>query len=179
MAGHNKWSKVKHQKAVTDARKAKVFSKMATLIAAESKRAGGDRDDPGLKNAIERAKKESMPKDNIERAVQKGISGDVGDMQAVRFEAYGPAGVAIIIEGLTDNNNRTSNEIKSILSEFGFSLAEMGAASWAFEKTGGEWRAHTTIPISDDDREKLDRLAEALEENEDVQAVYTNAAPSA
>jgi len=175
MSGHNKWSKVKHQKAATDARKSKIFGQLAKLIAMESKKAGGNVDSPGLKNAIDQAKKENMPKDNIERAIKKGKSGDAEDMESVRFETYGPAGVAVVIEGLTDNNNRTSSEIKQILTKHGYQLAEMGSASWAFEKQGEIWNAVTTIPLSENDQSKLNVLIEALEEHDDVRGVYTNA----
>lgn len=175
MAGHNKWSKVKHQKAVTDARKSKIFSKYAKEITQAAKNTGGNRESPELKNVIERAKKESMPKDNIERAIQKGASGEAADMEHVRFETYGPSGVAVIIEGLTDNNNRTSSEVKQVLSKHSCDLAQPGAASWAFEKQEGEWVPQTTMELSDENIEKLEKLTEALEELEDIQAVYTNA----
>lgn len=176
MAGHNKWSKVKHQKAVTDARKAKVFGRMAKVIAAESQKANGDRHAPGLKAAIEKAKKENMPKDNIERAIQKGVSGDATDMQPVRFETYGPGGTAIVIQGVTDNNNRTASEIKHLLSKHSCELAELGAATWAFSTEGDRWAPITTITISSEDHQKLTELTDELEQHEDVEAVYTNAA---
>lgn len=175
MSGHNKWSKIKHKKAATDAQKSKVFGKMARLIAAESKKAGGDTSAPGLRAAIEKAKQENMPNDNIERAVKKGVGADGEEMESVLYEAYGPGGCAILIEGLTDNRNRTSAEIKHLLSKAGASLSEKGAAQWAFTKTADGWEPHTTIPLSDEDGEKLERIVEAVEESDDVQGVYTNA----
>lgn len=175
MAGHNKWSKIKHKKAATDAAKSKVFSKMNRLITVEAKKAGGNLDSPGLKAAIEKAKKANMPNDNIDRAIKKASSGTVADMSPVTYEAYGPGGVGIIIEGLTDNNNRTAAEIRHILSKNNTELAASGAASWAFTKEGGEWVPNNTIDLSDNDLEKLSNIVEALEENEDVQDVYTNA----
>ena len=178
MSGHNKWSKVKNQKAVTDTRKAKIFGQYAKLIAAESKKAGGNRDASGLKAVIEQAKKVNMPKDNIERAVKKGESGEASDMESVRFESYGPGGSALIIEGVTDNNNRTSSEVKAVLTKNGMELAEMGAAAWAFEKQDGEWTPVTTIPINQNDLDKLTNVIEQLEELEDVQSVTTNAVRS-
>ncbi|MCD8528014.1 MAG: YebC/PmpR family DNA-binding transcriptional regulator [Candidatus Pacebacteria bacterium] len=111
MAGHNKWSKIKHKKAVTDARKSKIFSKLVRLIQVEAKKCGGDTASANLKAAIEKAKKENMPLENIERAIKKASEGT--DMFPVTFETYGPGGVGIIIEGLTDNNNRTNAEIKA------------------------------------------------------------------
>lgn len=176
MSGHNKWSKVKHQKAATDAKKSKIFGQLAKVIASESKKAGGNPDSPSLKAAIEKAKNENMPKDNIERAIAKGQSGDAANMEAVRYEAYGPGGVALIIEGTTDNTNRTLGEVKTALTKNSGSMAEVGAAAWAFTKEGEEWQPHTTIPLSEEDGEKLAKLTEALEELDDISTVYTNAA---
>ncbi len=175
MSGHNKWSKVKHQKAATDAKKSKIFGQLAKVIASESKKAGGNPDSPGLKAAVEKAKKENMPKDNIERAIAKGQSGDAANMEAVRYEAYGPGGAALIIEGTTDNTNRALGEVKTVLTKNGGSLAEIGAAAWAFTKEEEEWRPHTTIPLNDLDSEKLNTIVEALEELDDIENVYTNA----
>src|SRR3989344_2427014 len=117
MSGHNKWSKIKHKKAASDAVKSRVFSKFARLISVESKKVKGDINAPGLRLAIERAKKENMPGDNIERAVAKGKSDTGTSLEKVIFETYGPGGVALLIEGLTDNNNRTSQEIKHLLGK--------------------------------------------------------------
>ncbi|GMQ95353.1 MAG: hypothetical protein BMS9Abin13_466 [Patescibacteria group bacterium] len=175
MSGHNKWSKIKHKKAASDAQKSKVFSKLARLIAVESKKAGGDINAPGVRTAIEKARKENMPSDNIDRAVKKGAGGDMAQMEPVLYEAYGPGGCAMIIEGLTDNKNRTSAEVKHILSKNGLSLAAMGAASWAFEKTDGGWEAKSMTSITDEEKEKLQNIVDELEDNDDIQGVYTNA----
>lgn len=175
MSGHNKWSKIKHKKAATDAQKSKIFSKHAHLITLESKNAGGNMDSPGLKSAIERAKKDSMPAANIDRAIKKGAGGDAGGMEALTYEAYGPGGTALIIDVITDSRNRTAAELKHLLSKQGLQLAEPGAAAWAFEKVNTEWVAKTTVPISEEDGEKLETLIELLEENDDVQEIYTNA----
>jgi len=175
MSGHNKWSKIKHKKAATDAQKSKIFGKLARLITVESKKANGDINSPGLRVAIDKAKSENMPSDNIDRAVKKGTGADAGNMEAVLYEAYGPGGTAIIIDGLTDNRNRSSQEIKHILSKNGASLADQGAASWAFTRSDGVWAPNTTVPLSEDDVSKLERIVEELEENDDVQDVYTNA----
>jgi len=174
MSGHNKWSKIKHKKAETDAQKSKVFGKLARLITVESKKSGGDINSPGLRTAIEKARGENMPSDNIDRAVKKGIGSNAGSMETVQYEAYGPGGTAIIIDGLTDNRNRSSQEIKHILSKNGASLAEQGAASWAFTKTNNEWAPNATVLLQDDDLKKLERIVEELEDDDDVQEVYTN-----
>lgn len=175
MSGHNKWSKIKRQKAVTDAAKSKIFGKFAQLIAIESKKAGGNMNAPSLRAVIDRAKAENMPKDNIERAVAKGMSADAIALESVLYETYGPGGVALLIDALTDNRNRTAQEIKHILSKNGCELASPGSASWAFSKTTDGYEPTNTIAISDEDGEKLSALIEVLDENDDVQDVYTNA----
>jgi len=175
MSGHNKWSKIKHKKGAEDAKRSKIFSKYVKLITSESKKANGDVNSPGLATAIEAAKKENMPKDTIERAIKKGTESGTVAMESVTYEAYGPGGVAIIIEGLTDNKNRSAAEVRHILSQNSLELATQGAASWAFVKQGGEWTATSTIPVSETDADRLAKVVLALEESDEVDAVYTNA----
>lgn len=176
MAGHNKWSKIKHKKAATDAAKSKVFSKMARLISVESKKANGDTASPGLRAAIDAARAVNMPKDNIDRAVAKGTSAETASLESILYEMYGPSGVAVLIDILTDNRNRTAAEIRHLLSKSGYELATPGSAAWAFTKTLDGYEANTTVAITDEDGEKLEKLMEALDEHDDVQNVYTNAA---
>jgi YebC/PmpR family DNA-binding regulatory protein len=176
MSGHNKWSKIKHKKGAEDARKSKIFSKYVKMITSESKKANGDVNSPGLATVIEAAKKENMPKDTIDRAVKKGTDAGTMAMEAVTYEAYGPGGTAIIIEGLTDNKNRAAAEVRHILSKNGLELAAPGAASWAFTKDGQEWIASQPVDLSETDGEKLGKLIDALEESEEVDSVFTNAA---
>lgn len=175
MSGHNKWSKIKHKKAATDAAKSKVFSKHAALIAMESRKAGGNLASPGLAAAIERAKKDSMPKENIDRAVAKGSGAGGEALEEVVFEGYGPGGTALVITAVTDNNNRTAPEIRHIFSKAGYQLGTPGSAMWAFQKTDEGYTPITPIDLSDEDGEKLANLIEALEENDDVQDVFTTA----
>lgn len=175
MSGHNKFSKIKHQKAKTDAQKSKIFSKMVKLISAEAKKAGGNIRSPGLAAAVEKAKKENVPNDTIERAIKKAAADNSAAMETVIYEAYGPGGVAVIVEALTDNRNKTAQEIKHILSRHTTELAAPGSASWAFTKTHEGWTPQTTIPLEDTDITTLGALVEALEENDDVQNVFTNA----
>ncbi len=177
MSGHNKWSKIKNKKAVTDAQKSKVFGKLVRFIAIESKKAKGDTNAPGLRTAIEKAKEANVPSDNIDRAVKKGVGGDSGEMEQITYEAYGPGGCALIIEALTENRNKAAQEIKHILTKNGFELAVPGSATWAFEKPQGgrEWLPKNTTQISEEDGEKLSALVEELEENDEVQEVFTNA----
>lgn len=175
MSGHSKWAKIKHKKAATDARKSKVFSKLVRYIQVEAKKAKGDRNAPGLRLAIEKARAENMPADNIDRAISKA-SGEGVELETLTYEAYGPGGAAIIIEGYTDNRNRTSQEIKHLLSQHGGSLANPGAALWAFQRNEDGLTATTTVDLSDEDLEKLAQLIDEIEEHDDVQNVYTNAA---
>lgn len=177
MSGHNKWSKIKNKKAVTDAQKSKIYGKMVRLIAVESKKCKGDINSPSLRTAIEKAKEANVPGDNIERAIKKGTGGEAGQMEQITYESYGPGGCALIIEALTENRNKASQEIKHILSKNGFELATPGSASWAFDKNPpsiGGWTPKNTIPINDEDAQKLDLLIEELEENDEVQEVFTN-----
>lgn len=174
MAGHNKFSKIKHQKAKTDAQKSKIFGKMVRLITVEAKKAGGNLKSPGLANAIEKARKENVPNDTIDRAVKKA-NDTSAVMENVTYEAYGPGGCALIIEGLTDNRNKAAQDVKHILSKNGYELAVPGSASWAFTKTNEGWVPQTMIPVSDEDGEKLQTIIDELEENDEVQEVFTNA----
>lgn len=175
MSGHNKFSKIKHQKAKTDAQKSKIFTKMVKLISTEAKKAGGNLRSPGLMAAIEKAKKENMPNDTIDRAVKKASADNSAAMEAVVYESYGPGGVAIIIEALTDNRNKAAQEIKFILSKHGSELAAPGSASWAFTKNHEGWTPSTTMPLEEADIAKLQAIIEELEENDEVQDVFTNA----
>lgn len=175
MSGHNKWSKIKHKKAATDAKKSKEFTKINRLLTVEAKKANGNIDSPNLKAAIEKARSANMPNDNIERAIKKATDTTAADMEAVTYEAYGPGGSAIIIEALTDNRNKAAAEIRHVLSQYTIELAATGSASWAFAKDDSQWTPNTTIPLSDDDSQKLALIIDALEDNDDIQDVYTNA----
>lgn len=176
MSGHNKWSKIKHKKATTDAKKSKVFSMYAKMITVESRRARGDKSDPGLVKAIERARSVNMPNDNIDRAITRGLGADSQSLEEVTYEAYGPGGAALIIEGITDNKNRTTPEIKHLLSSNGGNLGAQGSTLWAFTKNeDGNWQAKVNAPINQIDQEKLANLIEALEEHDDIKSVTTNA----
>lgn len=174
MSGHNKWSQIKRQKEKTDGQKSKTFSKYGKLIAVEAKKALGNRESPGLKAIIDRAKAENMPNDNIERAIKKATDNSAV-MEGITYEAYGPGGCAMIIEALTDNRNKAAQEIKFILGKHSFALAGMGAASWAFVKEGHTWKPTTTVPLEEADLETLGKLVEELEDNDEVQEVFTNA----
>lgn len=177
MSGHNKWTQIKRQKGASDAQKSKIFSKLSRNISVEAKLSNG-KESPSLKAAIEKAKKANMPKDVIDRAIKKG-SEPSENMESITYEGYGPGGVGIIIETLTDNRNRTAQEIKHIFSKNGFSLGGIGSVTWAFVKEntpeGLIWKPNTLVSLSEDDIKNLEKLIDELEENDDVQDVYINA----
>lgn len=176
MSGHSKWSKVKHQKAITDARKGKVFSKMAKMIAIAARKGGDPEMNPTLRLAIEKARGVNMPKENIERAIKKGTGEDKqGQLEELTYEAYGPNGTPLIIEAITDNKNRTLAEIKHILNTHNGKLAEAGSVKYMFEKKGEDWEPKYPMDISDENlKTQLEKLFESLDENEDVKEIYSN-----
>jgi YebC/PmpR family DNA-binding regulatory protein len=139
LSGHSKWSSIKHKKGAADAKRGKLFSKLARSIIVAAKEGGGDPDNNlALANAIEKAKSYSMPKDNIERAIAKGSGSgaDADAFEAIVYEGYGPEGVAVIVEALTDNRNRTASEVRHIFAKFGGNLGTTGAVAWQFERRG-------------------------------------------
>ena len=176
MSGHNKWAQIKRQKGAADAAKSNLWGKLAKRIAVESKLAKGDVNSPTLRAIIETAKKSNMPKDSIERAVAKGVSADSANLENITYETYGPGGAAIIIATVTDSRNRTAQEIKHLLSKNGLALAAPGSAMWAFEKTAEGYESKTTVPLSEEDGAKLMHLLEIIDNHDDVEEVFTNAA---
>ena len=177
MSGHNKWSQIKRQKGAADGAKAKAFSRLSKLIALESKKANGVMTAPALTSAIARAKAINMPKDSIDRAVAKGASKDAGDLIQVVYEWYGPGGTAIIIDALTDNTNRTTQEMKHLITKNGFELGAQGSAAWAFTKSpaGAYAPNEPLMDLSESDEESLGKIFDQIDENDDIQRVYTNA----
>jgi YebC/PmpR family DNA-binding regulatory protein len=176
MSGHNKWSQIKHRKGAADKARSTVWGKLAKRIIVESRIASGDVTSPTLRTWIEKARKENMPKENIERAVQKGITHESGSMESIIYETYGPGGCAILIATVTDSRNRTAQEIKHLLTKHGLSLANPGSAQWAFEKdTEGGFVATTTVLLSETESTSLMQILEAIDNHDDVENVYTNA----
>lgn len=235
MCGHNKWSQIKRQKGANDLKKAKIFSKLSKAITLAARNGGDIEANPSLKIAVEKAKQVNMPADNIKRAIQKG-TGELagGTIEEVLFEAYGPEGVALMIEATTDNNNRTVSEVKHILSSNGGRLGESGSVQWMFDRfgyleiikndqvdieaielaaieagaedvsvldsiiviyvrpeelfrikeeleknniivseTGFEWKAKNKMSVSDEISSKTELLFDALDEQDDVNEVYS------
>ena len=175
MSGHSHWSSIKYQKSATDAKRSKTFSKLARLIAVAAREKGGDSNfNPSLRIAIEKAHSFNMPKEKIENAIKKGT----GELEGVSFEeftfeAYGPGGIAIIVEGITDNRNRSIGEIKQILAKHGGKLAEEGSVKWMFERKGC-----IIVNTQEQDKEDLElKVIEAGAEDtcweKDSLAVYT------
>jgi len=176
MSGHSKWSTIKHKKSATDAKRGKIFSKLAKVISIAAREKGGDPAmNPNLRIAIEIAQKANVPKENIERAIKRG-TGKLGGakLEEITLEAYGPGGIAIIIKTITDNHKRTISEIKHILSQQESKLAAEGSAKWAFDKTADEWVAKNPMDISEEQRKKLEKLFETLDNHDDVQEIYSN-----
>ncbi|XOB42067.1 MAG: YebC/PmpR family DNA-binding transcriptional regulator [Candidatus Nealsonbacteria bacterium] len=137
MSGHSHAKKILHKKQITDAQRGKVFSKLARMISVAAREGGDPETNLQLRRALEEAKTFALPKENIERAIKRG-TGEIGEkkLEQFIFEAYGPGGIAIIIEGITDNKNRTLSEIKQILNQNNGKLADAGSVKWLFERKG-------------------------------------------
>lgn len=235
MAGHSKWANIQHRKGRQDAARSKLFSKLAKEITVAAKMGDPDPDkNPRLRLAVKEAKKQSVPKDVIDRAIKKSQAGDGDNYDEIRYEGYGPSGVAVIVEALTDNRNRTASSVRSIFTKSGGNLGETGSVSFMFDRKGmiaypasvgdadtvmmaaieagaedvestddgheiycgdtdlhevssaleaelGEsetsklvWKPQTTTELDLEAAEKLMRLIEALEDDDDVQVVTAN-----
>lgn len=158
MSGHSKWATTKHRKAAVDAKRGKIFTRIAKEVTVAARQGGGDPySNPRLRSAIAEAKANNMPNDNIERAIKKGTGELAGETyEEVSYEGYGPGGVALIIEAVTDNRNRTIADIRHILSRNGGNLGERGCVSWMFSKRG-------LIVVNKSEANEDDLLAIALE----------------
>ncbi len=167
MSGHSKWSTIKHKKGAADAKRGKLFSKLSRAIMVAAKEGGADpASNLALQNAIEKARSYSMPKDNIERAIAKGSGADAegSGFDTVLYEGYGPEGVAVLVEALTDNRNRTASEVRHQFAKHGGNLGTAGAVAWQFERRG-----IVLVPAEDADEESL-LLAVADAGADDVEA---------
>src|SRR3990167_7128951 len=165
MSGHNKWSQIKHQKSASDKKKSIVFSKVLNAITIAARDEANPQFNPRLRTLIEKAKENNIPQDNIERAIKKTKESD--NLKEITVEAYGPGGSALIIDAITDNSNRTINELKFLLNENEAKMAEQGSVRWAFE---GD-KAKFPQEVSQEDREKIQKLIEIIGDNNDVQKV--------
>jgi YebC/PmpR family DNA-binding regulatory protein len=139
MSGHSKWSSIKHKKGAADAKRGKLFTKLARAITVAARDGGGDPDaNPALATAVQKARDASMPKDNIKRAIDRGsgVGADADAIERILFEGYGPGGAAILVEALTDNRNRASADVRHAFTKHHGSLGEPGSVAWIFEKRG-------------------------------------------
>ncbi len=184
MSGHSHWAGIKHKKEITDKKRAKIFSKSLKLISAAAHGEPNPDFNPRLRTAVAKAREAGVPTDTIERAIKRAADPSE-KLDELLFEAYGPGGAAVLIEAVSDNRNRSVQEIKTILRDHNGKWAESGSVQWAFEHanpgagagaggTGGGWNAKFPQDIPDDEKQKLVALLEALEENDDVQNIYTN-----
>ena len=158
MSGHSKWSSIKHKKGAADAKRGALFTKLARGIQVAAREGGGDpAGNAALANAVQKAKDARMPKDNIERAIAKGTGADADAeaFEAVLYEGYGPGGVAVLVEALTDNRNRTGADVRHLFTRGGGSLGEPGSVAWIFDKTG--------VVVVDADRFSEDDLMPAID----------------
>lgn len=175
MAGHSKWANIKHRKAASDAKKGKIYTKLAREIESAARLGGGDMEvNYTLRLAVDKAKKMNMPNDNIDRAIKRGTGELQGDnLEEVFYEGYAPNGVAMIFKCLTDNRNRTVGDLRATLRKGGGSLAESGAVAWQFENKG-----LITLPLEGNDEEEvmliaIDAGAEDVELSDDMLEVIT------
>jgi YebC/PmpR family DNA-binding regulatory protein len=168
MSGHNKWSQIQHQKSATDKKRSVLFSKMLNAISIAARSEPNPDFNPHLRSLVEKARENNVPQGNIERAINK--KSEVDQLEELVIEAYGPGSVAIIINCITDNHNRTISEIKHLLSENEAKLAEQGSVRWAFE--GDQPKFPQTI--SAEDKIKIEKLIKELEERDDTQKITTN-----
>lgn len=175
MSGHSKWAKVKYQKAAKDPKKGKAFSKLANLITIAAREGGDIETNPKLRVAVEKAKALDMPKENIERAIQRGagLSSDSKPLEELICEAYGPGGSALLIQVITDNKNRTLAELRHLLSLYDAKMANNGSVSYMFEELGkiivpkNYWNDNLAL-------EAIEQGAEEIKENEDQIEIYTS-----
>ena len=176
MSGHSKWATTKHQKAITDAKRSKVFSRYAKLIEVAARGGADPGMNPSLRTAIDNAKAVSMPNDNIQRAVNKGSGADKGaaQLEEIIYEGYGPCKVAVIVKALTDNKNRAASDVRHIFSKAGGALGAMNSVSWMFQSKGTVVVNKENINLDDDlQLELIDAGADDFVLGDDSVIIYT------
>lgn len=175
MSGHNKWSTIKHKKAATDAKRGKIYTRLVKEIILAAKSGGDPEMNPRLRTAINTAKKENMPRENIERAIKRGTGEIEGaSFEEITYEGYGHNGVGIVVDCMTDNKNRTVAELRHMFSKYGGSLAENGAVSWNFEQKGFFNVPSAGLEEDEFMMQALEAGAEDVELNGDFFDVYTS-----
>lgn len=179
MAGHSKWNNIKNRKAAQDQKKSKAFFEVGRMIRVAVKEGQDDNpeNNPALRVALDKAREVNMPKENVQRAIDRALGrGEFGkNIQEVYYEGYGPHGVGFLVETATDNVQRTAANVRFIFSKNGGSLGGPGSVMYMFERQGANFKATIPMPISEQQMEAIERFKEALTEDDDVEAVYTNA----
>ncbi|MDO8443746.1 MAG: YebC/PmpR family DNA-binding transcriptional regulator [Candidatus Azambacteria bacterium] len=176
MSGHSKWSTIKHKKALTDAKRSKVFSKITSLITIAARKGGDPDKNPNLRTMIENAREVNVPKENIERAIKRGTGEIAGAaLEEVAYGAFGAGGSVFLITAVTDNKNRTLAEIKKILPAHNAKFAELNSIQWLFRRDGADWAANSPVKIEDENiKKELESLCEALDDQQEVTEIYDN-----
>jgi YebC/PmpR family DNA-binding regulatory protein len=178
MSGHSKWSTIKRQKGAADAKRGAVFAKLSKKISVAAKAGGSG--EPALnfrlRVEVDKAKAAGMPNDNIQRAIRKGAGNDgSAALEEVAYEGYGPGGSAFLIEAITDNKNRTVQNIKTVFTKNHGNLGAKGSVAWQFRKNAaGELESSQPLELNDDELSKAENLYNALDDDDDVTAIYTN-----
>ncbi len=173
MSGHSKWKQIKHKKGATDLARGRLFSKLASVITIAAKGGVDPQFNPTLRSAIDTARKNQMPQANIERAIKRAA--EKGDLEMLLVEAYGPEGIGILVEAITDNRNRTINELRHLFKDYDTKPANPGSVLWTFLKTQEGYKPKFTPAASESAREKIKNLIEKLEERDDIKEVYAAA----
>jgi YebC/PmpR family DNA-binding regulatory protein len=176
MSGHSHWAGIKHKKGLQDAKRARIFTRLAKPITIAA-REGGSNPETNfkLRMAIDKAREFNMPKDNIDRAVKRGTGELKGDaIEEIIYEAFVQGGIMIVIKALTDNKNRTVSEVKTILGKFDGKMGGPGSVMWNFDRTETEYKPKNTIKVDQDMKERHEKLLEALTDQDDVEEIYDN-----
>jgi len=175
MSGHSHWAGIKHKKAVTDAKRAQIFTKLGHAIAVAARNGGGNPDfNPALRLAVDKARSLNMPKDKIENSIKKGTGeGLENRLEEAQYEALGPFGIMLIINVITDNKNRTVSDLRRLLEKHGGKMAD-GGVSWNFKRSGAAYVPQYTISLEPGQKEKYEKLIEDLTDHPDVQEFYDN-----
>lgn len=173
MSGHSKWSQIKRKKEVNDKKRSQIFSKLLKAISIASRGDQNPQFNPRLRSAIEKAKESNVPNENIERAIKK--SAESGNLEELLIEAYGPEGVGMILEAISDNKNRTISEIKKIFNDNDIKWADQGSVLWAFERSEDGYVHKFPQEISKESEEKLLRVMDILDDHDDVSNIFVGA----
>ncbi|MBI1975118.1 MAG: YebC/PmpR family DNA-binding transcriptional regulator [Parcubacteria group bacterium] len=178
MSGHSKWAQTKHKKAITDSKRSKIFSKLAAAITVAAREGGGEANqNPRLRDAIAKARDFNMPQDGIERATNRGTGAGGGtELEEVHYGVYGPGGVALIVRAITENKNRTLNELRHLLSEHHSKLVDFASVKWLFVEKDREFVPASSVVVHDPEAKKrLEELFIVLDDHADVDEIYSNA----